>query len=100
MPVRLFAAVAVAEADSLVPVLAGVLSAVLSAEPETLSLSGALLLSTAALLAAVLWETEAAVGTESAEPHAASPSTKSSAAAREVNFFIMIHPFRFILLSV
>lgn len=99
MPVRLFAAVAVAEAASLVPVLAGVLSAVLSAEPETLSLSG-MLLSTAALLAAVLWETEAAVGTESAEPHAASPSTKSSAAAREVNFFIMIHPFRFILLSV
>lgn len=100
MPVRLFAAVAVAEADSLVPVLAGVLSAVLSAELETLSLSGALLLSTAALLAAVLWETDAAVGTASVEPHAAKLSTSTSAAAREVNFFIMIHPFRYILLSV
>ena len=96
MPVRLFAAVAVAEADSLVPVLAGVLSEVLSL---VIWLS-VLLLSGAALLADTLWETEAAVGTASVEPHAAKLSTSTSAAAREVHFFIMIHPFRYILLSV
>lgn len=96
MPVTLFAAVALAEVASLALVLAGVLSEVLSL---VISLS-VLLLSGAALLDDTLWETDAAVGTASVEPHAAKLSTSISAAAREVRFFIMIHPFRYILLSV